>query len=294
MIETGYICPLFFSPAGKYPFGQSGDYTQRFYKDDHILLQIITNGGETVSGTLKNHVSGQSSSISFSTYEHNDSVKVYYKDFSGLDDSLYSVIVDDIGESEPFLVCSSSQLTEETIRIRYSHKDNNSDFNNIFWINDTQQFFDFRVEGGFKPNGFLPVADTEQYRNQRMEIVELYTMPYEQWQLTIGGASGVPIWYLSLINKILSVSHVEIGGKLYVRSETSVPQPTQVMDDSVLFNGLVTLEPRVNEVAGIGGMPESPSASSVVGFSITNPKDGQMLQYNEDLSAFENVTTVEV
>lgn len=290
MKKIGDVCPLFFSPMGKYPFG-TGCYTQKFHTSDHILLQVVADGGESVTGTLNDLVTGVSSPVSFSTYEQNDSVNVWHKDFSGLADGVYSVTVDGIGESEPFSVESSDYMDGLTTRIRYSHKDNNS-FDNVFWLGDTQQFFDLRLECGFKPGGYLPQVSNEQYRNQRQEIVELYAMPYDQWQLTLGDVCGVPVWLLRLVNRILCLSHVEIGGRLWARSDQSVPEKVQVTEDSTLFQATVTLEPLENEVSGIGGKPEEVVQSGVAGFHIKDPKDGQLLQYNKDVSAFENVTTV--
>lgn len=292
MVKVGDVCPLFFNPPGKYEFG-TGCYVQKFHSSDVILLQVLADGGEAVSGTLNDKVSGGSSPISFSTYEQNDDVKVYYKSFTSLDNGVYSVTVDGIGESEEFEVDSSDFLKERTALFRYSHKDNNS-FDDIFWIDGTQQFFCLRVEGGFKPGGFLPQVEVEQYRNQRQEIEELYSMPYEQWQLTIGDGGGVPVWFLALVNRLFSLSHVEVNGKLYVRSETSSPTPVQLSEDSRLFQAVMTVEPRENPVSGMGGTPEAASGGSVVGFAIENAKDGQMLQYKEEKSAFVNVTTVEV
>ena len=85
---------------------------------------------------------------------------------------------------------------------------------------------------------------------------------------------------------------MEIGGRLWARSEQSVPEKVQVTEDSTLFQATVTLEPLENEVSGVGGVPEEATQSGVVAFSINNPKDGQLLQFSDDTSSFENVTTV--
>lgn len=284
---------MFFNPPGKSAFGVEGCYVQKFHVTDDILFQVLASPGDMVSGTLNDKAAGTSSAIVFSTYSQNDAQMLYYVSLSGLDDSVYTVTVEGIGESEPFEVCSSGDLLERTVLFRYSNRDNNS-FDNIFWIDETQQFFCLRVEGGFKPEGYLPQVSNEQYRNQRQEIVELYAMPYDQWQLTIGDAEGVPIWVLRLVNRLLCLSHVEIGGRLYVRSDASVPEKTQTLEERPLFQATLTLETQENEVAGMGGMPEQGSGQSLPGFVINNAKDGQMLQYDGGKSAFVNVTTVEV
>ena len=293
MAKIGDVCPLFFNPPGKDAFGVDGCYTQMFHSTDVILLQVLAAPGEVVEGTLNNDASGTSSGITFSTYNQNDGVVLHYASLSGLDDGVYTVTVDGIGESEPFEVCSSEDLAGRTVLFKYSNRDNNS-FDDIFWIDGTQQFFYLRVEGGFKPEGYLPQVSNEQYRNQRQEIIELYSMPYDQWQLTIGDAEGVPVWVLRMINRILSLSHVEVNGRLYVRSEASVPEKTQTLEGRPLFQATVTLEPLENEVAGMGGVPEDGSGQSLPGFLIDNAKDGQMLQYDSGKAAFVNVTTVEV
>lgn len=291
MIKIGDICPIFF-PTIKDKYGVESDYIQHFYVTDTILIQVFSDEG-AVSIHLNNLSKGTSSVRVAYTYEHNDNVVMYYCILSNLEDGVYSVTIDGM-ESEPFCVTSSEEILNRTTLIRYSHKDNNSAFDNIFWLGDKQQYFEWRVEAGFKSSGYAPMLNNEQYRNQRQEIVELYAMPYDSYTLTLGSAIGVPYWFVRHLNRILCLSVVEIGGEDFVRSEGSVPEMTQVMEDSAMFTASVTLEPRKNDIAGMGGTPETASSSSVIGFSIDNPTDGQMLQYSEDESAFVNVTTVGV
>lgn len=291
MIKIGDICPLFFNPI-KDVFGIEGSYMQHFYVTDKILLQFFSDEG-TVYATLNNLSKNTTSSIGLYPYSHNDNVVMYYNTLSGLDDGVYSITFNDV-ESEPFCVTSSEEILSRTTLIRYSHKDNDSAFDNIFWVENNQQVFEWRVEAGFKTNGYSPKLDNEQYRNQRQEIIELYAMPYDSYTLTMGSAIGVPYWFVRHLNRILCLSSVEIGGAKYVRSDNVVPEMTQVMEDVPLYNATIALEPQYNDIAGIGGRPEAASSSSVVGFAIDNPTDGQMLQYSEDDSAFVNVTTVGV
>lgn len=154
--------------------------------------------------------------------------------------------------------------------------------------------FDWRVEAGFKPNGYTPKLENEQYRNQWQEIKNLYSIPYDSYVFTIGDACGVPYWYGRHLNRILCLSEFTIEHTSFVRSENSVPEMSQVIEDSQLFNLSITLEPQENSIDGIGGRPESESSSSIVGFVITNPKDGEMLQYSKEDAAFVNVDYVGV
>lgn len=292
MVKVGDVCPLFFSPI-KNKFGLEMDYIQRFHTSDKIHIQVFASVSEEVSVTLNNLVAETSTPVSLSTYNQNDNVLMHYAVLSGLDDAKYTVTVNG-NASEPFEVCSSDIILEETTLIRYSHKSNNSAFDNIFWINDTQQVFEFRVEAGFKPEGYSSHISNEQYRNQMQEIEELYAVPYDVYTLTIGSSKGVPYWFAKHLNRILCLSMVEIDGIKYVRSESSVPEMTQVIEDSQLFQISVSLELQNNDIAGIGGTPESGSSGSFPMFKIDHAKDGEMLQYSAKEAAFINTDKVEV
>lgn len=290
MIKIGDICPLFFSPV-KDKYAIDVDYIQRFHTTDKILLQIFADDGEVASASLNDLIKGTSSNIQFQTYEVNASVMMYYVVFTSLPDSVYSITFER-KESEPFEVCSDSNILEETALIRYSHKDNNSAFDNIFWIGDTQQVFEWRVEAGFKPAGYSAKIDNEQYRNQRKEIEELYAVPYDSYVLTIGNSCGVPYWFGRHLNRILCVSMFDVNGERYVRSENSVPEISQVMEDSQMFFVTIALEPQENSISGVGGAPEQASSASIVGFVVNNPKEGEMLKYKESEAAFINTSRI--
>lgn len=292
MAKIGDVCPLFFSPI-KDKFGIEGDYIQTFYTSDPLLIQLF---GESVPEFVLNNLSEETSedkSSDLLSHVHNESVTMYHITLSGLPDGIYSVTVD--GQtSEPFCVTSDTSILDNTTLIRYSHKDNNSVYDNLFWLGEEQQIFSWRVEAGFKSSGYAPHVDNEPYRNQYQETIHLYSMPYDSHTLTLGSAQGVPYWFVRHLNRIFCLSSVEIDGRFWVRSESSVPEITPVMEESPLFTATLILEPVENAVSGAGGISESGSGASVVGFSITNPTDGQMLQYSEDESAFVNVTTVGV
>lgn len=299
MIKIGDICPLFFSPL-KNKFQQDIDYIQRFHVKDGILIQIFSNStSHIVRAYLHDVISGGQSSISLIEYDVNDSTKMYYSNISDLSDSVYKIeVVDASGDfyalSEPFAICSDDILIEETSLISYSHKDNNSPFDNIFWIDDVQQHFKFRLEAGFKPGGYSPKIENEQFRNQKQEIIELYSVPYDSFSLTCGNASGIPYWFIQFINRILCVSDFNVNGKPYVRSGNSIPEITQISEDGQMFAMSVVLEPRTNDLSGVGGIPGPDSAINLIGFNLNNPKDGEMLQYDESKVAFINTNKIGV
>lgn len=291
MFKLADICPLSFNPI-RDPFANLC-YDQQFYTSDKILIQIIATSESSISGHINNHSEGTTSQIAFSTYQINDTKRMYYFTLSGLSDGVYSVVIDGIGESERFIISSDENILNNTSLIRCSHFDNNSSFDNIWWIGDAQQFIEFRIEAGFKPSGIAEKVDNEFFRDQFQSITHLYAVPYQTLTLSIGNASGVPYWVGSLINRMLCISVFEIAGVKYVRSEKSVPEPTQVQEGSQLFFFSQALELNENDIAGIGGKPQSADQSIGVAFSLDNLNDGDILRYSEDKNAFLNTDTID-
>lgn len=251
MIKIGDICPLFFNPI-KNKFQQDIDYIQRFYTTDKILIQVLSDDSEdVVSSYINDLISGAKITVILASYQINSSITLYYAQISNLGDSIYSLSIQEdnsgnVYESEPFIVCSDPSILQETCLIEYSNEDNNSPFNNIFWIDNTQQVFEFRIEGGFKPGGIDFKVENEQFRNQLQNIVELYSVPYVTYNLTCGNAAGVPYWIVEFINNVLSLTHLLVNGERYVRSGNSVPEKTQISEDGQMFNMTILLEKNEN------------------------------------------------
>lgn len=291
MIKKADILPIFFDPL-KNGFKQDVNYIQRFYITDKILVQIFVTGSSIPYGTVNDKVSDTNTEIVFKIYDVNENIKMYYASISNLDESIYTITLEG-EESEPFEITSGHEVLDETTLIKISHKDNNSFFDNIFWIEGEQQFIEFRVESGFSPDGYSGKVDNEQFRNQFQEIVELYSVPYDTFSLILGSASGIPYWIIQFINKALCVSKFEVNGKNYVRSGNSVPEKTAISEDGQMFIGSILLEPLKNDISGIGGAPGSASQGTI-SLMIENPKDGEILQYDSTYQSFKNTNTLEV
>lgn len=281
MIKIGDICPLFFDTL-KYEYANQGTFRQCFDTSDGILLQLFSDAGEIPSVTLNNKITSSKEEVDFKTYSVNDTVTMYYTTIYP-SEGVYSITVQG-QESEEFEVCENSK----GLLIEYSHKDNNSVFDNIFWVGETKLVFKFRIFGGFKPSGISLEVDNEQFVNQKQEIVELYSIPYTTRTLLIGDANGVPYYVAEHINKLLCLSEVSINGELFVREGNSKPEKVETLGQKELFLWSVNLRPSSNSIAGIGGASEEGSSASAVGFSISNPSDGEVLVYNSGESAFVN------
>lgn len=318
MISIASICPLVFNPIRYDKFGNNC-YIQKFYTTDEILVQVISNEGapsfflnnlsynstnilladesgatllDENSDMLSDSIS-DSTTLSFETYGIDGEYYLYQIALSGLNDSIYSISIND-SESEPFEVTSDRQILEDSILIKCSHYDNNSAFNNIWWANDVRQYVSLRVEGGFKPDGISEQVDNEYFRNQFQEITGLYSVPYQTRVLTVGNATGVPYWIANIINKMLCVSYLSIDGVFYVRSESSVPEKAAIQEGGEMFWYSITLELKDNEVVGVGGSSSDITVTSgEFAVSVSNLSDGDILRYSIDKGVWTNTNTVD-
>lgn len=286
MISIGNVCPLFFNVL-KYEYANEGSFRQCFDISDGILIQVFCDNGEIPSAYINDKIYSSSQSIGFKTYQVNDSVVMHYT-YLYPGEGVFSVSIGNV-ESEEFEVCENSN----GILIEYSHKDNNTPFDNIFWVGDTQLSFKFRVVGGFKPSGVNLEVDNEQFTTQFQEIVELYSIPYTTHTFSIGDVNGVPYYVAELINRILCLSNVKIGGELYVRDGNSKPEKVETLGKKELFLWSVNLRPSVKSIGGIGGKVEEPVSASAVSFALSRPSDGEVLVYDQSESAFVNSNTLD-
>jgi hypothetical protein len=285
MITIGDVCPLFFNTL-KYEYANEGSFRQCFDTSDGILLQVFCDEGETPSAYLHNKINSSQEEIDFKNYRVNDSVVMYYTHIY-LGEGVYSIQIEG-EESEEFEVCENVK----GVLIEYTHKDNKSVFDNIFWNGSTQFTFKMRVMGGFKPSGVNLEVDNEQFVNQKQDIVELYAIPYATHTFYMGDVNGVPYYIAEHLNKIFCLSDVKINGVNYVREGNSKPEKTETIGRKELFMWSMVLRLSENPIAGIGGKTEEGLSASVVGFSVNNPADGEVLVYDESENAFVNTNTL--
>ena len=281
MITIGDVCPLFFNTL-KYEYANDGSFRQCFDVSDGILLQVFCDNGETPKAYLNDKINSLREEIDFKTFSVNESVVMFYTClYPG--EGVYTITIDN-KESNEFEVCENSCGA----LIEYTHKDNNSPFDNIFWTGNTNLVFKLRIPGGFKPSGVSIEVDNEQFSNQYQEIVELYSIPYTTRVLSMGDVNGLPYYVAELMNRILCLSNVKINGESYVREGNSKPEKVETIGRKELFMWSVTLRLKERHISGIGGKVEEGTTTSIVGFSINNPSDGEVLVYDKNESAFVN------
>lgn len=245
MIKISPFTPLFFSPSTD-AYGVESRYMQVFAPGDAIVIQVLADGGESVSGRMVNAVSGLSQSVDFVPYEMASSVVVYTAVVSGLSEGYYTAIVAD-KESDVFHITSDESELAGTSLIKYT-SNTNRHRSDVVFVTDTKYEFQFRVPGGFKDNDWSFEVSNEQFDTGDGNIVELYAVESTQKTFTMGNSMGCPIWFGEHLNRLLCSTHVHINDVRYVRKGNSTPEVIQEVQNQKSYIFRVQLQGMVENV----------------------------------------------
>lgn len=179
----------------------------------------------------------------------NDDKILYFYNISLLPCGYYTVTVNG-NTSEIFKVTDDECELSETSLIQYSMKDNKQRLDAVWWIDGMQYFFDFRVPGGFKDNGWTFGVDNEQFVTSDEDIVELFSHEYTTVLFTLGNGMGCPVWFAELLNRVLCCNYVYFDGVRYTRKESNVPELNQQIEGlkSFVFNQMLQKVRTMNPV----------------------------------------------
>lgn len=201
------------------------DYIQTFATTDRILLQFIGSGNMDVVAQILTEPDGELHSyISFNQWQINNDTRLVFASIS-LSPGIYSINVLSGGmRSEPFKVTDNELELSKTTLIQYSMHNNRQRDDAIFFIDNMQYFFDFRVPGGFKDSNWTFGVENEQFVTDKSDIIQLFALDSIQQKFTLGTSQGCPVWFAALLNRLLCCTYVYFDGVRYARKEASVPE----------------------------------------------------------------------
>lgn len=236
--------PLFF--ITRKTDGIASEYIQTFATTDQILLQVLCAPGEAVSASVIDECSRTTLyDVNFNFWDVNESVRVYFTIIT-LAPGKYSVDIDSIGSSEPFIVTDDNAVLSRTTLIQYSMSNNRQRTDALFFIDGMQYFFDFRVPGGFKDSDWTFAVESEQFVTQYADISQLFGLESTQQRFTLGGSRGVPVWFGEMLNRLLVCTHVYFDGVKYSRKDSSVPELNVQLEGINSFVFTQSLQKSVN------------------------------------------------
>lgn len=225
--------------------GIESPYIQTFANTDRILIELIMSDSRPsdVDWTVRlvNLEKRIENPLTFAQLYINDIDYVSFCVLQGLTDGTYCVVLENPDyelTSAPFKVTSDETILRDTTLLQYSMQDNRQRKDAVFFINKMHYFFEFRVPGGFKDNGWTFGVDSEQFSTESADPVLLYGRERTMRKLTVGTSEGCPIWFGELLNRLLCCTYVYVDGVRYARVDTSVPEITNTLEgvNSFIFS----------------------------------------------------------
>ena len=233
--------PLHFSESNRSD-GMPSRFIQLWAPTDQILVEVIASAGDTAPSASLNdaHTGSVIGPVEWNKWKMNADKVVFFTVLTGLSVGHYKLTVGSL-TSEEFRVTDDANLLSRTTLVQYRFKDNRQREDVVSVIDHMVYFFDFRVPGGFKDNGWQFGVSNEQFTTQREDIVELFAHDYTMKTFTMGNAIGVPVWYAEMLNRLLTCSYVYFNGDRYARSDSEAPQIQTLVDglDSFVFTQIL-------------------------------------------------------
>ena len=194
--------PIFFKPSTDM-CRASGKYMQIFAPSDEVMIQVITRSeSRPITGKVINIVTGHETVIDWQIWSMNHTFRI---------------------------TSDTSELSRTTL-IQYSMKDNRQRQDAVFWISDTQYFFDWRAPGGFMDDNWVFGVNNEQFTTYDNNLSEIYALETTQKTFTLGNAQGCPVWFGELLNRILCCTYVYFEGERFIRADANVPEMSQPIE----------------------------------------------------------------
>lgn len=146
--------------------------------------------------------------------------------------------------SEPLSIKTTH---EGTIKLRYTNEGN--DFDMQFYENHnyiTTRIFEYRVEGGFRSDGFAALSEDTSFIDQTYNGVLLSSIPYETNVLTFGSNSGIPSYQAAIINRIMSCTSWSVDGVETVKVDGAKLEPKKLASNHPLQYWQINTMPAIN------------------------------------------------
>jgi hypothetical protein len=232
MYKISPFTPLFWSPTNERS-GARSKYVQTFAPSDRILVQAIRvhTGSAPVAPSLYIYdvLKEVQTAQRWRAWTMNTTTALLWATIQGLQPGIYTVRFGN-NESEPFCVTDDESLLAQTTLIQYSMENNRQRDDAVFVIDGLRNFFDWRIPGGFKDDGWSFGVDNEQFTSNVYDVVDVYSRDLTMKTLTLGNSQGCPVWYGELLNRIFSCTYVYVDGVRYSRHESDVPEVNATVD----------------------------------------------------------------
>lgn len=238
-----------FSPFNPIYFGESGiaddamaDYVHIFSTDDHILTQIFHDVCLTLPMMeLIDCTTGETLiQLNWGTYTINESEAVSFYELRGLDVGDYRLKVGEYVSNHIHVTDDIAELNE-TFLMQYTMRTNVARTDIYPIVNGLPKYFEIRLYGGFKDDGWSFSVENDYYVTDKDDIVEIYSIESTDKVLIIGNSEGEPIWIGNKIGLVLACDLLFIDGCRFSKSDDSALEITICNTEGTKFLYSVTL-----------------------------------------------------
>lgn len=234
--------------------GIESPYIQTFGNQDRIVIQLIGSknnpGDEEWSICLLDLEKEDEQYLHYNHWYINESDYVNFAVLQGLSDGTYCVRLENPDYdivSAPFRVTSDASILRDTTLLQYSMRNNRQRKDAVFIIDNMHYFFEFRIPGGFKDNGWTFGVDSEQFKTDIADPIQLYGRENTLRKLTVGTSEGCPIWFGELLNRLLCCNYIYVDGVRYARADNSVPEISNTLEGVNSFIITQNLQQVIND-----------------------------------------------
>lgn len=230
MITFSPFNPIYFRENGVKDDAMEG-YVHIFSTSDHILMQIFhdaniippfldlidINTGETVV------------QLNWNTYAINNNEAVSFYELRELEAGDYRLKFGS-AVSNQIHITDDEDVLKDTVLIQYSMRTNVARKDIYPILNGLPKYFEIRLYGGFKDDGWKFSIENEQYVTDKSDVVELYAVEATDKVMTIGDSEGEPSWIGKKIGFILVCELLFVDGRRFSKSDDSA---VEVIDGNV-------------------------------------------------------------
>jgi hypothetical protein len=262
MIRFPYINPVTFIRATNAvdlffeqsipAFETQAVYYQKFEQQDTIMFQMLINSSIINKYGIIVQLRDCNNNMTYGTFQ-NFGDPFVYDGYLSLTFKL-QLCLPVVPEGEyyvyiyaPFVTGSNFELFySEPINIKATHEgtvllkytNDGNDFDVFFYRNHSYnsfRVFQYRVDGGFRSEGWQPGSVDNIFIDQTHSPVLLSSTPFEVRRLTFGNNTGLPNYQAGIINRILSCSSVWVDGVLYCKAEGAKMEQIKIAANHPLF-----------------------------------------------------------
>jgi hypothetical protein len=135
-----------------------------------------------------------------------------------------------VGQYKLIITVDEQKFISDTLCIQDTHEDtyffSYSNTENVQGVVFTEGlFFGLRVEADMTYNALTPNSENTIYESDFGEFTQVFSSPFDTFNLNIGGQVGIPDWLISIVNRMFSCDRIFLKGGQITKIESSEWSP---------------------------------------------------------------------